>query len=85
MLIPKVTAAAALEPALQRAIALFPAVFYEEPQQLAIANVGGTSSWTAASSPKEALELLNSGLAVAVVDSADMAAEIGGDQARIAL
>ncbi|KAJ2557543.1 trifunctional histidinol dehydrogenase [Coemansia sp. RSA 1933] len=84
MLVPKITAQDTLEPGLRRAIALLPAAYCKDAQ-LAAHSGSDSRSWAKASSPEEAIGLLNNGLAVAVVSSGDIAAKIGCDQSRIAL
>ncbi|KAJ1992509.1 trifunctional histidinol dehydrogenase, partial [Coemansia spiralis] len=86
MLIPKIKASLdALQPALRKAIALLPASFYSDQQQAVNSSSSSSGTWANVSSSSEALGLLNSGLAVAVVDSAATAAEIDCEQSRIAL
>ncbi|KAJ2237552.1 trifunctional histidinol dehydrogenase [Coemansia sp. RSA 1722] len=85
MLVPKITASTVLETELKRAIGLLPVTLYADAAQ-AISGAGASSGdvWAHVSPDADVQGLLNSGLAVAVFDSADEVS-VDCDKSRIAI
>ncbi|KAJ2747043.1 trifunctional histidinol dehydrogenase [Coemansia sp. BCRC 34301] len=84
MLVPKISRAQPLGPALERALGLLPTVLYTDAHQ---ARAGGeAAAWAHVSATDDVQTLLNGGLSVAVIGaSADPAAASEFDRARLAL
>ncbi|KAJ1842780.1 trifunctional histidinol dehydrogenase, partial [Coemansia sp. RSA 2708] len=81
MLVPKITSST-LDPALQRALALLPAVLYTDAAQAVAASASSDAAIWADTDAAAAKELLNRGVAVAV-HSGEVPADV--DAARIAV
>ncbi|KAJ1811614.1 trifunctional histidinol dehydrogenase, partial [Coemansia sp. RSA 2598] len=86
MLVPKIAATTVLEPELQRAIDLLPVTLYADPAQAvsAISSASRAGAWACVSPDADVQDLLNSGLSVAVFDSADTVS-VDCDKSRIAI